>query len=113
MYRVIVLCAALASSGCMYGGIFQLTTQPLTRNFHNTPVGHAAPGGAGSVKQLQYRGLRIVWDDNAIGALAKDAGFEEIDYADVQTLSILNVYTQYRVKVYGRMPGEPKPPESK
>jgi TRL (tRNA-associated locus)-like protein len=92
-----------------FGVVFQLTTRPLTINFDRTPVGVTRESGAGSVKQIQYRGLRVLWDDNALGSLAKEAGLEEIYYADVQTLSILNVYTQYKVRVYGRLPSTPEP----
>ena len=85
----------------MRGLIYTNVTKPLTKNFDRTPVvdDHA---GKGDVKELRYNSyLRVIWDDNALGSLAKDAGFSQIYYADLQTFSILGIWTQYRVRVYG------------
>jgi hypothetical protein len=94
-----ILCALLGT-GCLRGMIYTNVTQPLTTHFSNTPVvrdGYEK----GDVKQLRYSYAHLLWDDNAIGALAKRAGFEEVYYADLQTISILGIWTQYRVRVYG------------
>jgi hypothetical protein len=90
----------------LIGLIVSYTTYPLTTNFARTPVAHPAPGDAGSIFKLEYRNIRVLWGDNAIGSLGKDAGFAEIDYADVTTLDILGFFTMYRVRVYGRMKDE-------
>jgi hypothetical protein len=106
MLRLASLCAcALLTSGCVRGLIYTHATRPLTRNFDRTPVveGSAAEG---NVKELRYNGyLRIVWDDNAIGSLAQRAGFSQVYYADLETFSILGIWTQYSVRVYGEKGG--------
>jgi len=92
----------------LFGLLVSYTTYPITTNFHNTPVAHRAPGDAGSIFKLEYRNIRVLWGDNAIGSLGKEAGFSEIDYADITTLDILGVFTMYRVRVYGRTADEVK-----
>jgi TRL (tRNA-associated locus)-like protein len=90
----------------LFGFAFTYTTYPITTNFNRTPVAHRAPGDAGSIFKLEYRNIRVLWGDNAIGSLGKVAGFDEIDYADISTLDILGVFTMYRVRVYGRTADE-------
>ena len=85
----------------MHGLAYTHITQPLTTDFHRTPVanGFAAKG---DVKELRYNAyLRVLWDENSIGSIAKDAGLSEIYYADLETFSVLGIWTQYRVHVYG------------
>jgi hypothetical protein len=95
----LVLC--LLATGCLRGMIYTNVTQPLTTHFDETPVVRDGFEN-GDVKQLRYSYAHLLWDDNAIGALAKRAGFAEVYYADLQTVSILGIWTQYRVRVYGR-----------
>ncbi len=105
MARAAVIVLVLLATGCMRGLIYTNVTQPLTTHFGETPV---VQNGyeKGDVKQLRYSYFHLIWDDNAIGALAKRAGFSEVYYADLQTISILGIWTQYRVRVYGTK-GEP------
>ncbi len=84
------------------GLIFTYTTRPLTTNFDHTPVSQPNDIGADDVWQIQYRGFRILSGDNGIGSLAKDARLSDAYYADVRTLSILNVVFLWRVRVYGK-----------
>src|SRR5262245_53054385 len=78
------------------GLIFTYTTRPLTTNFDHTPVSEPYERGADDVWQVQYRGFRILSGDNGIGSLARDARLEDAYYADVRTLSILNVLFLWR-----------------
>jgi len=85
----------------MRGLIYTHVTLPLTTNFHDTPVGDGFEA-SGNVKELRYNAyLRVIWDENSIGSIAKQAGFSEAYYADLETFSILGIWTQYRVRVYG------------
>lgn len=85
----------------MNGLIYTNATEPLTVDFKRTPVGDNFDGNS-DVKELRYNAyLRVIWDENSIGTIAKEAGFREIYYADLQTFSILGIWTQYRVRVYG------------
>ena len=95
-----VLVCALLCSGCVLGLAYTNVTQPLTTDFRNTPVVDGV-NAKGDVKEIRYRFVELAWDENAIGTLAKQAGFDEIYYADLQTFSILGIWTQRRVRVYG------------
>ena len=90
----------------MHGFVYTHVTEPLTTHFDRTPVGDGFVA-EGNVKELRYNAyLRVLWDENSIGSIAKEAGFEEIYYADFETFSILGIWTQYSVHVYGSKPGE-------
>jgi hypothetical protein len=93
------------------GLIFTYTTRPLTTNFDETPVSEPYEKGGDEVWQVQYRGLRILSGDNGIGSLARDARLKDAYYADVRTLSILNLVFLWRVQVYGKrdLSGAPTP----
>ena len=42
------------------------------------------------------------WDSAAIGDIAKKNGMTELYFADVETFSILHIWNQYTVHVYGK-----------
>lgn len=108
MIRALTIAALLLLCGCVRGLVYHHATEPLTTDFHNTPVGDGF-GGKSDVKELRYNAyLRVIWDENSIGTIAKEAGFSEIYYADLETFSVLGIWTQYRVHVYGTK-GDPAP----
>lgn len=86
------------------GYLFTWATVPLTRNYHETPV-VGPTNGYGSVFHLEYSYMNIPlsldWGDNSIGALGKEAGFDEVYYADLTTFSVWTVFKMSRVRVYG------------
>jgi hypothetical protein len=99
--RVAATLGALLLCGCMHGLVYTHVTEPLTTHFDRTPVGDGFEA-SGNVKELRYNAyLRVLWDENSIGSIAKQAGFKEIYYADLETFSVLGIWTQYRVHVYG------------
>jgi hypothetical protein len=87
------------------GLLVTYATRPLTKNFHATPVVNDG-NSAGSVFQVQYY-VRILWGDNSIGGLGEEAGFDEVYYADITTLSIWTYFKMERVRVYGHRAGDP------
>ena len=91
--------ATCALSGCLYVH----TVEPLTTDFHDTRVVSAT--GRGDVKQIDYY-VRLSWSANAIGEIAKEQGFEEVRYADLETLQVLGIWTQQWVHVYGTKAAE-------
>ncbi len=95
-----VACLAPFVSGCAgpRGFIYTHTVDPLTRDFHQTPV--VANEAAGDVKEIQYY-VRVLWSSNGIGAIAKENGFDKVYYADLETLRVLGIWTQQWVHVYG------------
>jgi hypothetical protein len=93
-------CLAPALSGCLgpVGLVYTHTIEPLDSDYHRTPV--VKNQGAGDVKELSYY-VRVLWSANGIGAIAKENGFSEVYYADLETLRVLGIWTQQWVHVYG------------
>ncbi len=82
-------------SGCIY----RHTVQPLTLNFRETPS--AIREASGNTKKVTYY-VDVQWDKNGIGTIARKNGIEEVYYADIETLSVLNYWTQQWVHIYGK-----------
>jgi len=81
-------------SGCIYSH----TVIPLTTDFRSTPTGDESRSG--DVKQVTFY-VSVTWDENGIGAIAKEHGIEEIYYADIEKIRVLGYWKQQRVRVYG------------
>lgn len=104
------LLACVASSGCApFGIIYTHTFEPLSTDFHETPV--ATEHAPGDVKQLHVY-VRVLWSGNALGEIAKENGIDQIYYADLETLSVLGIWTQEWAHVYGRRKADPVPAEA-
>ncbi len=97
--RSLLVAAALALPGCLSGSLYQRTTLPLTTDFQATPVAEGSVA-RGNLKQIRFRWLDVRWDDNAIGAIAKQHGLRRVFYADRETFRVL-FWTQTWVVVYG------------
>jgi len=87
--------------GCLYIH----TVQPLTLDMDRTPI--VATEKAGSLKLITYPpfggNYRLVaWDSAAIGDIAKKQGMQEVYFADLETFSILRIWNEYTVHVYGK-----------
>jgi len=101
-------CAALPTIGDgIHVLIYQHTTTPLDLNARSTPAFVARDEeGAGDVKHISVRQfpvyIDVMWDSNAIGDIARQEGIEEVHYADVERLSILRIWNQTTVHIYGR-----------
>ncbi len=88
-------------AGCGTGQIYQHTTVPLTHDFRATPTGiGGGKEGLGNIKHVSYR-IDVLWDTNAIGDAAKAGGLKTIHYADLETVSVLGIWNQYWLHVYG------------
>jgi len=106
MRRLAILFVLLASTflaGCV-GLVYTHTTEPLSVDFHGAPV--VQERSRGDIKTFQYY-VQVQWDQNGIGQIAKEYGFEEVYYADLETLSVLGIWTQRWAHVYGKRKGEP------
>lgn len=108
----VLILSGCGSLGTLYtyrsrGLLYTHTVRPLTR--HRDPVDVAATGAAGgNMKQFQFRQISIVWDDNAIGEIAKRGGIETVHYADLETRSYLfNLWTRHTVIVHGTAANPP------
>ena len=99
-FGLVALAAALLVSGCGVGLIYTHTYQPLSRDMRNTTV---VPTGAdGNIKHIQIWAAGVAWDSAAIGDIAKKHGINELYFADLETFSILRIWNQYTVHVYGK-----------
>lgn len=94
---IVVLCAL--ASACARGVVYTHITEPLVTNFQETPVG--SRGESSDVRSFRYY-VEVDWNENAIGQIAKDNGLEEVYYADLETLSVLGIWTQRWVNVVGK-----------
>lgn len=93
-------------SGCLY----MHTVQPLTRDANRSPISSVEKTGTITVVGLpmitRYSGYNnaklFAWGSAAIGDVAKKEGMQEVYYSDLETLSILMIWNQYTVHVYGK-----------
>lgn len=107
--RTLAAAAALPLlAACQTGLIYTHVTEPLSTNFDKTKV-FAEPNevAKGDVKHVSVPVLDgvsvdVTWNSNAIGDVAQRNGIDEIWYADLETLSILTIWNQYTVHVYGK-----------
>lgn len=101
------LLLAAAGSGCMSGLIYTHTVQPLTTNFERTPVFvHKLETGDSDVKHLTIPVANVPvtfeWSTNAFGDIARREGLAELYYADLEVLSVLGIWQQRTVHLYGK-----------
>lgn len=98
--RILAACALLAGApGCMTGLIYEHVTVPLDVNLDHTPV--ASEDERESANTFRYYVFRVDWGSDGIGDVARRFGFTRVDYADLETLSVIGVWTQHWAHVYG------------
>ena len=87
------------------GFLFQDIKAPLTTEYNATPVGTAnSKQGSSSTKyflDFLLTWLGFAWDDASVEAIARRHGIENISYAEYEHLSVLGVYQEFTVTVYG------------
>lgn len=98
LVAVLALWVAAGGAGCGYGFVYTHVTEPLDADFDRTPVQTGSADD--SVKSFRYY-VQVDWGQGAIGAIAKEHGLERVYYADLETIRVLNVWTQRFVVVYG------------
>jgi hypothetical protein len=98
------------TTGCLSGGIYQHTTQPVDVNFNETPsgLGDARGEARGDSWKTLVIPLVVVagrlqfdWGDMSVARAIEQTGFETVHYADLETRSILGIWTQRWLHVYG------------
>jgi hypothetical protein len=95
-----ILALVLAFSGCTVGILYQHTVEPLTINHLSTPV--AGTEGKNDIKHIQLPYVGVMWGDAALGDIAREKGLQELYHADLEYLSVLTIWRQYTVHLYGR-----------
>jgi len=96
----LVLFATLVATlpACGAGLIYTHKTVPLDVNYRSTETTERT--AKSDTRHFRYY-IQVDWNSNAIGEIAREHGFEEVRYADLETLSVLGVWTQRWVHVYG------------
>jgi hypothetical protein len=87
--------------GCLYVH----TMQPVTLDMHRTPVSNHEK--TGSVKLIQFPPIwnsqkLVAWGSAAIGEVAQQQEMKEVYFADLEIFSVLRVWNEYTVHVYGK-----------
>ncbi len=99
------LVLAVSSTGCLNGAIYTHTTQPLDTDFADTPVHEGGRGDSWKslvIPLFYYPGaLQFDWGDMSIANALSEAGIDTVHYADLETRSILGIWTERWVHVYG------------
>jgi hypothetical protein len=81
------------------GFLYTRTVEPLSR--HNKPVQAFSDYAAqGDRKGLEIQNVSVIWDDNAIGEIARKSGLKKIYYSDLETRRVL-FWSRQIVHVYG------------
>jgi len=102
-YRLLVTALVLTMlfSGCVYVH----TVEPLTVDMDRTSVSGVEKEGSIQLIAFPYYftsfGL-VAWGNAAIGEVSKQQGMEKVYYADLETFSVLRIWNQYTVHVYGK-----------
>jgi len=98
------LAFALVLAGCTAGILYTHTVTPLTVNHQATPATGAE--GESKIKQISlpipYTYVGVRWGDISFGDLAREKGLQEFYYADLEHLSVLTIWQQDTVHLYGR-----------
>lgn len=90
---VLLVVAAIASSGCVYTNI----TAPLDRDLDATQLGSKV----GRAESKSVLGL-VAWGNAGTQAAAANGGITTLNHADFEFFSILGiVYARQRTVVYG------------
>ncbi|MCU0726864.1 MAG: hypothetical protein MUE73_13920 [Planctomycetes bacterium] len=114
MRLLALLLLALLASGCiaplgtgprsLTGLVFTLHTIPLTEDLDDDAVVvvHRNSDTRQIREPISGAGLSATWHTNALGDIAREHGLTHLDYADIETLSVLGIWTQETVHLFGR-----------
>ncbi len=103
-------CVAVPPRAFSRGLLYTHVVRPLDVNAHDTrttdtpraiPLSRVDPTGD-NIKHISYSLVNVVWGEASVHEMARAAGFEEVLYADLETLTVLAFWTQRWVHVYGR-----------
>jgi hypothetical protein len=110
--RCLLVLAAVAAlcTGCVAwkapvvppsGAIYTHYKAPLTLNDQPAPLCEKSGKSSTSYLALFYPAYSVAWADAAIETAAKEGGLQKVHYADYEVLSVLGIYAEFTVRVYG------------
>lgn len=91
-FRILVAILTLATAGCaMRGLLYTRVVRPYTRDFEDTPVGSKTCRVREHVlsEPITRAHVSVLFTTRIVQESAHAAGMTKIDYADLETLSIL------------------------
>lgn len=91
-------------SSSLTGIVFKHIKVPLSEDLVNTPVIEIHTEGkiVQVTEPLSGYGLYARWDSNAIGDIAQRYGLKKVYFADMEIFSILGIWTEEKVLIYGK-----------
>ncbi len=96
--RIRAVLAALLVLGATPACVYLHVTEPLDVDLAAESV--PADEAAGDTKHVTYF-VSVEWDGRGIGEIAEEHGLDRIRFADLETFSVLGVWTQQHVHLYG------------
>lgn len=95
-----IIAGILFWAGCAPRGLLYTHIKtPLDTNMSQTPADGKSIHG--DLKHIHFY-VDILSDSSGIGDIAKQNGIEKVYFADLEKLSILSIWNQYTVHVYGK-----------
>ena len=106
----VVATVSSAGPGCLSGAIYEHVTVPLDTNFDRTPSPAGPPVEVPVRRSWKTLAIPLVvvagrlefhWGDASVAGAVRDAGLSRVAYADLERRSILGIWSQTWVRVYG------------
>ena len=114
-----VLLSGCGSIGNLYqyrgsGVLYTHRVEPLTHHYTPIQVAQGDNDSSGYETELQFHYVTVLWGENGIGEIARQAGFQTIHYADIERRSILfGIWSRNTVRIYGTVKAGNGPPSGK
>ncbi len=99
--------AAALLPGCVVLGVrpglvVTRIVEPLDTDMNATQAHLDSHPGRGSVKHFEYSYVELFWGSNGVADVMRAHEMKQGDYADLETFSVMGVWNQYTVRVYGK-----------
>jgi hypothetical protein len=99
-FNLFIIVGILFFAGCAPRGLLYTHIKtPLDTNMSQTPADGKSLHG--DLKHIHFF-VDVLYDSSGIVDVAKQNGIETIYYIDLEILSILSIWNQYIVHVYGK-----------
>ena len=99
-FYLFIVAGILVLAGCTPRGLLYTHIKtPLDINMFQTPADGKSLHG--DLKHIHFF-VNVLYDSSGIGDIAKQNGIETVYFIDLEKLSILSIWNQYTVHVYGK-----------
>ena len=84
------------------GRIFSHIVEPLDTDMDVSRVrSEGELHGTGTVQHVEYDGVSVKWNSNAIAEIARRNGIVHVQHVDLETTTVLGIWMTYTVHVWG------------